>query len=295
MRHGRLPGPAIRFLPPADILPGTARKNTGPYGTSSLFPASELRPNKHRSAFFSGLLVFSLIVALVDWLYGIRFETNDDVAMMMMNHGFGVAAQATPMILFSNIWQGSIIEALGWPFGRPAYGLYMMGMLVVALAATMAFLCELNRRFWMNALVVLAIAIRPVFSPQFTVVAGYLAIAAFLALAAHMARPRASLLLAACGLALAAFLMRDYLLLMMGLVGAPFLLRRPLLRGGRAWARRSRLGAAGPRTARRRLGGARMGRLRRAKSAPRPVYRFPVGLARPSKPGGHARCGLERE
>jgi hypothetical protein len=186
--------------------------------------------------FLACLFVFVAMILLVEQFFGIWFETNDDVGMMMMAHGFGVAGEATPLLLFSSLWQGYIVQALGWPFGFPGYGVYLMGALAVALAAQAAFLGELTGRVWLSLLLVAALAVRPVFAPQFTVIAGYLAAASFLALLAYQARPRLSVLLSAATLAFASFLMREHIFVLAALVAAPLVLRVPLLRDWRAWA-----------------------------------------------------------
>lgn len=186
--------------------------------------------------FLLGLLAFAMLTLLVERWFGIRFETNDDVAMMMMAHGFGIAGQPTPLLLFSNVWQGLAIQAMGWPFGLSGYGVYLMGAQVVAMAAIFAFLTELNGRVRLNLAVVIAVGIRAVFAPQFTVIAGFLALATVLAMLAYLARPRVSVLAAATVLGLASILMRDHLFLFVAAVALPFLLRPALVQDRRVWA-----------------------------------------------------------
>lgn len=185
--------------------------------------------------FLAFLAVFIAIILLVECVFGIWFETNDDVGMMMMAHGFGAAGEATPMLLFSSLWQGHIVQALGWPFGLPGYGVYLMGALAVALAAQATFLGALTGRIWLGLLLVMALAVRPVFAPQFTVIGGYLAAASFLALLAYRRRPHLSILLSAAVLAFASFLMREHIFVLAVLVAVPLLLHGDLLRDRRAW------------------------------------------------------------
>ncbi|WP_424810487.1 hypothetical protein [Roseococcus sp. YIM B11640] len=188
-----------------------------------------------RLRFLFALLGFVAAIGFAEARIGIHFETNDDVAMMMWAHGFGLAAVPTPMLFFSNLWQGYVVQALGWPFGYPGYGVYLLGALAVALAASFAFLAELSGRPLVALVVVAAVAVRPIFAPQFTVIAGFLAMASFLALLAYAARPRISVLIAAGLLGFAGFLMRDHLVMLALAVAAPLLLRRELVADKAVW------------------------------------------------------------
>jgi hypothetical protein len=182
------------------------------------------------------MLAYALCVALLDGSFGITFESNDDVAMLMIAHGFGIAAEPSAVLPFSNVVQGHVVQALGWRFGAAGYAVYLMGALVLAGGAAVAALTALNARPWANALLVGAILLRPMLQPQFTIIAGLLAAAAALALLAHARAGGRAWLPMAAVLAVLAFLMRSQAVILILLVASPFLLQRRLLRDGAAWA-----------------------------------------------------------
>ena len=51
------------------------------------------------------LLLAGLLTALVPY-----WESNDDVGMAMLAHGFGMAAQASPRLIFSNVVWGWLVR-----------------------------------------------------------------------------------------------------------------------------------------------------------------------------------------
>ena len=51
--------------------------------------------------------VFSLCL-----VFEARWETNDDVAMSMVAHGYGVAAFGSPNLIFSNVLWGYLVRAV---------------------------------------------------------------------------------------------------------------------------------------------------------------------------------------
>lgn len=185
--------------------------------------------------FLASLAAYAAMVVAAQGLGGIFFESNDDVAMMMQAAGFGLYPVPTPLLLFSNVWQGLVVTELGWPFGRSGYALYLFVAQVTAMAAITAFVAALNGRPWLTGFAVAVLGIRPILLPQFTLTAGFLAAAAVLALLLHARRPHALLPACAAGFALLAFLMREHQLAAMLLVAVPLLLSRALLRDLRVW------------------------------------------------------------
>lgn len=182
------------------------------------------------------MTAYTLAIILLEAVIGISFESNDDVAAMMIAHGFGIAATPSALLPFSNVLQGYFVQWLGWPFGMAGYSVHLMGALVVAGAAAVGWLTLLNGRPWTNGLLVGALLLRPMVQPQFTIIAGFLAAAAALGLLAHARDGLRRHLLLAAGLALVAFLMRSQSLILVMLIAMPLLLRGRLLRDPAAWA-----------------------------------------------------------
>lgn len=116
-------------------------------------------------AVFVAMLAYAAAIAAPQRGAGISFETNDDVAAMMIAHGFGLAATTCAMLPLSNVLQGYVVRGLGWRFGVTGYALHLMGALLVAGGAAVGCLTLLNGRPWANGLLVGALLLRPTMQP----------------------------------------------------------------------------------------------------------------------------------
>jgi hypothetical protein len=59
----------------------------------------------------TSLIVFVYFTGLIVWGTPV-WDTNDDVAMAMVAHGYGFVAQKSPNLLFSNVVWGHVVQAL---------------------------------------------------------------------------------------------------------------------------------------------------------------------------------------
>jgi hypothetical protein len=186
-----------------------------------------ISPSWQPLKFFAGLSFFVSLIIFVNLWVGLYFETNDDVGMMMIAHGFGLSAAPSPTLLFSNALEGLAVEAIGEPFGFTGYGIYLTASLAAALAYIYSALSRINGSPWTTMAVIVALSIRPIFAPQFTIIAGVLAVAAVIALlGAQMGRSIVDL--SACAaFSIMAFCMRAEMCLLIVLLALPFLLRAP--------------------------------------------------------------------
>jgi hypothetical protein len=183
----------------------------------------------HRSTFFVALTWFVLLTAAIQYCFGIYYETNDDVGMMMLAQGFGLTDKPSELLLYSNRIQGLVVSSLGWPLGLPGYSLYLFACLLVSLAAIVAAMTRFNKAFFLNLLVVSVLALRPIFAPQFTIIAALLMLAGVLALERYRSGDGNAQLVAAGAFAVLAFLMRPEAMLMVALLSLPLVLRISLL------------------------------------------------------------------
>ncbi|NML47782.1 hypothetical protein HHL11_28800 [Ramlibacter sp. G-1-2-2] len=169
------------------------------------------------------LLAAAAFTVLACALVEPRWESNDDVGMAMVAHGYGIAATASPEIVFSNVLWGHLAQAIGSVDGVLGYTIAGYAALVLAGAVLMwaAFRCGLGV---IGAAGVFALLLlRALWFPQFTVTSGLLMVASACCLALYPQR-RASLLpwLAAL-LAFASFLVRRDEFLVVAAVLAPVL------------------------------------------------------------------------
>ncbi|MCX5495675.1 hypothetical protein OSH11_13245 [Kaistia dalseonensis] len=133
-------------------------------------------------AFSIALTWLSAAVLLVIFRFGIFFETNDDVGMMMLAHGYGLTSVPTSLLLYSSRLQGEFIHITSWFVGNSGYSVYLFICLVLSGALIIVDLTRLSGNFLGNLAVVSALWIRPIFAPQFTIIASMLIVAALLTL-----------------------------------------------------------------------------------------------------------------
>ena len=61
------------------------------------------------------LIGVATLVGLCALLFELRWETSDDIAMAMVAHGYGIAAQSSPHLFFSNVVWGHVVHLLDMP------------------------------------------------------------------------------------------------------------------------------------------------------------------------------------
>jgi hypothetical protein len=169
-----------------------------------------------------------LALIAVPWLGSPRWQLNDDIAMAMVAHGYGMVAEPDARLVFSNALYGELLRRLPEIGGIQAYGIATYALLLLACAAICFALRRADAPAAPGAAVVLTAFLPALLYPQFTLVAGLLAAAGVLQVAARPAResglPRASLALAAA-LLVAASLVRLLEALFVVAVSTPFLLQ----------------------------------------------------------------------
>lgn len=113
-------------------------------------------------------------------LFEPRWESNDDVAMSMVAHGYGIAAFGTPKIMFSNILWGQFVRAIPEIDGILGYSLATLGILVTVGALLFFGLRKFGTHYVTSLSILALVLVRPVLFPQFTINAGLLFIGAFI-------------------------------------------------------------------------------------------------------------------
>jgi hypothetical protein len=186
---------------------------------------------------------FVVLTIAIQALFGIYYETNDDVGMMMLAQGFGETDTPTDLLQVTNRIEGLVVAGLGWPFGLPGYSLYLFGCLLTSLAAIVTVMTRLNQAFLLNLLVVSVLALRPIFAPQFTIIAAFLMLAGVLALERYRREGGALPLAVTSTFSVLAFLMRPEAAMMVALLSLPLVFRISLLTSRPAFAAGALTGA----------------------------------------------------
>ncbi|MBK0391931.1 hypothetical protein [Ramlibacter algicola] len=180
------------------------------------------------------LLSSLLFVALLWSVFPPRWDTNDDVAMAMVAHGFGGADHPSAQLVFSNIAWGTLVSALGMPGGLPGYTLATFA--TVGLAGGVLLWAAWAAGLGLRGVIGVAglFLVRATLFPQFTVGAGLLVVAGCACLAWYPRTRSPALLAFGAALVFGSFIVRreECLLVLAALV--PILPSRTLVRDGRA-------------------------------------------------------------
>jgi hypothetical protein len=186
------------------------------------------------AAFLTNALLFGVFFVLASP----RFETNDDVQMMLIASG-AHTGQPGEFLIFSNVLVGLILKSLYLLWDTVNW--YALYLLCVHFASMCALLLGLLRRcraplaFLLFGLLFVGFELRFLLLLQFTTTAAVAAVGGtllLLSLPAEGRRPRGTLLLGVA-LVLAAAMVRESALYLMGVVLAPVVLHRLTTNGGR--------------------------------------------------------------
>jgi hypothetical protein len=171
---------------------------------------------------------------LLCWISTPIFETNDDVHLSMIAHGYGIATGGSPRLVYSNVLWGYLIRLVPEIWGVLGYSLITLGILVVVGAVVLRSVLATAIGI-AGAIAVLTLVIaRPVLIPQYTINAGLLMVAAvvcWLRFEKQGSGQRFALF-AGCVLAYCSFLVRSQAFLLVLGVALPLLPWRSL------WLRR---------------------------------------------------------
>jgi hypothetical protein len=162
-------------------------------------------------------------------VFELYWQTNDDVGMSMVIHGYGYMAQDSVQLIFSNVIWGHFIQLLPNLFGVPAYSWATIGVLFVVTWSLFYFLYKLGVAYWLGFLVILLIMTQAIVSPQFTINAGLLTISAVLSLITYARAGHIMHLVIACLLAYCAYLVRANEFVLVLAVALPLIPWRALL------------------------------------------------------------------
>jgi hypothetical protein len=202
--------------------------------TATFRPIGSRRVAAHRDLIFA-LLLSTAFVILLCLIFNPRWETNDDVAMSMVAHGYGGAAYSSPRLIFSNVLWGIIVRSLPAIDGLLGYSIATLLSLTIAAAATTYFLLRSGAGAVVSTLVLVFIFARPVLFPQFTITAGLLTVAMLLGLHAYERDGSPVNLIAACCLGFLAYLIRALEFALVLAVALPLLPWRKLISSRAAW------------------------------------------------------------
>lgn len=176
------------------------------------------------------LLISAAFVLFLSLVLGAKWETNDDVAMSMVAHGYGVAAFGSPNIIFSNVLWGYLVRAIPQINGTFGYSIATLGVQIIVGAVLLFGLYRLGANIIVALSVFALLLLRPALFPQFTLNSGLLMLGAIVCWCMIARGIDWKVLLAGCLLAFASFLVRRNEFLLLLFVALPLFPWRTLLR-----------------------------------------------------------------
>jgi hypothetical protein len=106
------------------------------------------------------------------------FETNDDVHLSMIAHGYGIATGGSPRLVYSNVLWGYFIRLVPEIWGVLGYSLITLGIVVVVGAVVIRSVLATGIGIAGATAVLTLVVARAVLVPQYTINAGLLMVAA---------------------------------------------------------------------------------------------------------------------
>jgi hypothetical protein len=192
---------------------------------------SDLAPARRQSStLLIAVGVAALLIGSLSLLFEPRWETNDDVGMSMIAHGFGIAAFGTPNLVFSNVVWGHFARAIPSIHGVLGYTTAAYLALIAAGAAIYFAVAHFTANSLAGFAAILLLLCRPVLFPQFTITAGLLTVGALLSLVLYAKTPRRGMLVVGAVLAFGGYLVRSEEFLLVMLVAIPLLPWRTAMR-----------------------------------------------------------------
>lgn len=170
------------------------------------------------SFIISVLLVFALCSFFVP-----HWETNDDIAMSMVAHGYGFVATGSPNLVFSNFIWGYLVHLLPKINGVLGYTLATYAVLISVGTMILYVLRQCGFGWLISFFVITLLLVRPILFPQFTINAGLLTVAAIACWHFYGRQNDQLVLLIGCLLAFFGFLVRDQEFILILLIALPLL------------------------------------------------------------------------
>lgn len=156
-------------------------------------------------------------------LFAPKWDTNDDVAMSMVAHGYGIAAIGSPNLIFSNVFWGYVVRSIPEVNGVLGYSLATLAVLVIVGVVIGYGLLALGFGIVTASAVLILLLTRPILFPQFTINAGLLMLSAIICLHLFARSADKRALWIGCLLAYLSYLVRSHEFLLVLLIALPLL------------------------------------------------------------------------
>ncbi|MBA3536111.1 MAG: hypothetical protein H0T84_05805 [Tatlockia sp.] len=174
------------------------------------------------------LLIVTTLVSVLAYFFEFRWETNDDVAMSMIAHGYGMSA-SSPNLLFSNILWGYLVRSIPEINGIVGYSLATISVLILVGTVIFYGLVQLGAGVVVSFLMLMVILVPSLLVAQFTINAGLLMLSAIICTHLYVQKNDWKVLVLGCLLAFLSYLIRSHEFWLVTIVALPLMPWRVLL------------------------------------------------------------------
>lgn len=171
----------------------------------------------------------AILIFVACSLFEPRWETNDDVGMSMVAHGYGLVATGSPNLIFSNVLWGYFVRSFPEIGGVLGYSIANLGVLLAVGTSVAYCLLRVGLGYLATLSALVLILARPVLFPQFTINAGLLMVGAIVCWQLCARHKDLRALAVGCLLAFGSYLVRSQEFVLVLLVSLPLLPWRVLL------------------------------------------------------------------
>jgi hypothetical protein len=158
------------------------------------------------------------------------WQTNDDIAMSMVAHGYGLAAYPSSGLVFSNVIYGWIVRHTPELFDVFPYSVVSLALLFAAAWGIVYFVADRIGSRSLAVMIAALVFVPAVVFPQFSILAGLLACTGIAGFVHYAHRGGRSALVLSAVFLLLGFLVREQQFYLIVVVAAPFLPYRAILR-----------------------------------------------------------------
>jgi uncharacterized membrane protein YeaQ/YmgE (transglycosylase-associated protein family) len=174
---------------------------------------------------FVGLLTLVLCSSFAS-----RWDTNDDIAMSMVAGGYGIAAIPSSNLVLSNVIWGTLVRSMPAIMGVAGYSLASFAVLMLSGVVLLMGLLETGIGWIPSCIAIVLLLVDPLLFPQFTITAGFAAIASLTGFFIYLKRSNSWFLMLGVLLGFLAYVIRAEEFFLVMVVGLPLFLTKGVVK-----------------------------------------------------------------
>lgn len=174
----------------------------------------------------SAIISIIIVLMFIGTAYSIYtpiWMTNDDIGMSMAAHGYGIAAEGTANIIFSNVVWGFLVKNIPTISGILGYSIGILAAIAIVAMMIMYISVRIGLGYLIGILLLILVIFRPLLLPQFTVVSGLLLVTAIICIKSYEKYKSNGFLFLFLFFSYLSYLIRVEEFILVAVVGAPLI------------------------------------------------------------------------